>query len=161
MTNKNTVFIDTETTGLDPITDELLQIAAVDSDGKTLLNVYLKPTHTNSWESAMAVNGITPELVSDCPTFDDLKDSLANLFRGRDVVAYNMAFDGAFLESVLVEANSLICAMNAYTLINGKRTSLIKAVAVCDPNFTFKAHDALGDTLACKVVWDYCQKVGK
>lgn len=55
------IVIDTETTGLDADTDELLQVSIIDSQGNTLFNSYIKPLFTENWDEAMAVNHITPK----------------------------------------------------------------------------------------------------
>lgn len=55
------IVIDTETTGLDADTDELLQVSIIDGQGNTLFNSYIKPLFTENWDGAMAVNHITPE----------------------------------------------------------------------------------------------------
>lgn len=61
------IVIDTETTGLNAGVDELLQVSIIDDEGKTLFNSYIKPSKTKSWDSAMAVNHITPEMVANAP----------------------------------------------------------------------------------------------
>lgn len=46
------VFFDTETTGLDRESDELLQFSAINETGKVLLNTYIKPTQHSEWKDA-------------------------------------------------------------------------------------------------------------
>ena len=68
------ICFDTETTGLNSFNDEVLQLSIIDADsGETLFNKYMKPTHTDSWEQAQAVNGITPEMVDSCYTIEEYK----------------------------------------------------------------------------------------
>lgn len=59
------IVIDTETTGLNADTDELLQVSIIDSQGNTLFNSYIKPLYTDNWNKAMAVNHIIPEMVAN------------------------------------------------------------------------------------------------
>lgn len=59
------IVIDTETTGLDPNEDEILQLSVINvNDGSTIYNQYFKPEKATSWEQAQAVNGISPEMVA-------------------------------------------------------------------------------------------------
>lgn len=66
------IVIDTETTGLNADTDELLQVSIIDSQGNTLFNSYIKPLFTENWDGAMAVNHITPEMVANAPNISQL-----------------------------------------------------------------------------------------
>ena len=52
-------IFDTETTGLDRESDELLQFSAINETGKVLLNTYIKPTQHSEWKDAEAVNHIS------------------------------------------------------------------------------------------------------
>ena len=47
-----TVYLDTETTGLAPVRDELLEIAIVDDQGKTLVNTLIRPQFRKQWQEA-------------------------------------------------------------------------------------------------------------
>ena len=156
------VYVDTETTGLTD-NDELLSVSVVNDQGECLYHSLLKPEHTESWEAAETVNAITPEMVADAPSYNAVKEQLGNIFEGKHVVAYNMAFDGRFLEEPLKKAASTHCAMLAYAEYNGewdeerncfKWKKLADAVQNLASDFKFKAHDSLEDTKALKVVWD-------
>lgn len=91
--------IDTETTGLDPATDEVIQVGIVDAtDGRPVLATHVRPSRTASWPDAEAVNHISPDMVADAPSQDEVARRVRNAVRGSDaVVAYNAPFDAAFL----------------------------------------------------------------
>lgn len=74
------IVFDLETTGLDPSVDEILQIAAIDGDGNTLVNSYLRPYVQEYWPAAEAVNGITPDMVKDAPELHELLPVLKGIF---------------------------------------------------------------------------------
>lgn len=61
------VVLDTETTGLDPDTDEILQVAIISGSGAVLINELCRPEKALVWPAAQAVNGIAPAAVKDLP----------------------------------------------------------------------------------------------
>lgn len=159
---KKYIFIDTETTGLNAENDELLSISVVDHDGKCIFNSLVKPEHCSSWTDAEKVNGITPDMVKNAPKFKELMPVLNKIFKGKHVVAYNMAFDASFLGKTLRNADSLHCCMRAYAEYHGeydpvrqsfKWKKLIDAVKNCNPDFVFRPHSSLDDSMAAREVW--------
>jgi DNA polymerase-3 subunit epsilon len=80
------IFIDTETTGLYPEYDELLEIAIVDSKGKTLLNTLLKPIKQTEWPIAMEINDITPQMVANAPTLSEIAEQIEAIVKEKEVV---------------------------------------------------------------------------
>ena len=95
----DTVILDTETTGLHPEwDDELLSLAIVDSDGRRLFNSLVRPRRHEAWPQAQRVNGISPAMVWDAPTADELSDVVSSFVSdGHLVVGFNLIFDLKFL----------------------------------------------------------------
>lgn len=167
------VFVDTETTGLDSKSDELLSVSVVDHYGRCLFHSLVRPERKKTWNDAEKIHGITSEMVRNAPRFRTLKPMLNRLFRGRHVVAYNMNFDSSFLGNSLRHAASLHCCMKAYAEYNGeydpvrqnfKWKKLSVAVKNCNPDFVFTPHSSLDDSLAAREVWLYlmrCQKIAE
>lgn len=107
------LILDTETTGINAIErkgyerDEILQLSMVEASfnnkGKLLnmqtkMNRYFKPKNKTEWASAMAINGITPEMVDKCSTIDENIDDIINILNEYKVlIGQNISFDMNFL----------------------------------------------------------------
>ena len=155
---KNILVFDTETTGVNPYKDELLQFSAVNGDGVPLLNSYIKPEKHTQWPDAQKVNNISPETVKDAPLFKDLKEQIQELIDKADlIVTYNGKFDMDFLQLNGIKVDPQkphLDVMKAFAPLYGekykngkpKNKKLIEAASFY--GFDFKAHDSLGDSLA-------------
>ena len=95
----NIIAIDTETTGLDPILDEIIQFSAVDFDGNELADYLIKPLFHKEWPEAEKINHIPPEAVKDCPTVFDIMGEIQSVLKNADlIIGYNVNFDLSFLK---------------------------------------------------------------
>ncbi len=97
------LFIDLETTGLNPLQDRICQIGLIKPDGsefETLINPGVN-IHPNSIE----IHGITDEMVDDAPSFKDIAFDVINILEESEIfVAYNFQFDFQFLQNELFRA---------------------------------------------------------
>lgn len=92
------VSFDTETTGVSPVDDELLQITIVDDKENILLESYIKPAFRTSWKNAQQVNRINPKDIQDAPTAIELAPKIKEIFDQADVICgYNVGFDVDFV----------------------------------------------------------------
>ncbi|RLB54752.1 MAG: hypothetical protein DRI90_19960 [Deltaproteobacteria bacterium] len=94
--------IDSETTGLDPKSDRLVELAAVEfRQGEVLrrMGMLLNPGVPIP-AAANAVHGISDADVADCPPFQDVQERFLTHVAAADLlVGYNWPFDAAFLEA--------------------------------------------------------------
>ena len=85
------VYLDTETTGL-ATTDEIIEVAVIDSIGQELFNQFVKPTQQIP-SSATAINGIINEMVKSALPWPIVWQSLKPLLYNKVIASYNDEFD--------------------------------------------------------------------
>ncbi len=114
---REALFLDTETTGLGS-TDEIVEIAVLDSDGTPLLDTLIKPTVSISI-AASTIHGISESDLSNAPSFADMLPRLLDITHNRIIVTYNAEYDIRMLEqsakahNMKVELNEdVYCAMH-------------------------------------------------
>lgn len=99
------IFLDTETTGLDPKQGHrIIEVAGIEMinrrpTGKHF-HRYLNPQREID-AGAVAVHGITTEFLQDKPLFSDIVDELLEFLSGAELVIHNAPFDIGFLNSEL------------------------------------------------------------
>ena len=152
----NTVYLDTETTGVTD-DDEIVEITIIDDNGKPLINTLVKPVYHSSWPGAERVHGISPIEVRHAPTQSQISDDIRKIVKGAQVVIYNSPFDSKFLPE-LEDAAEIKCAMRAFAEWNNSRwIKLTNATKIIGYEWE-GAHRALADTLALRAVWKHISK---
>ena len=150
-----TVYLDTETTGLDA-DDEIVEIAIIDDNENILMNTLVKPIDHTQWPEAEKIHGISPMHVRNAPTQAQISDEIREAVRNHRVVIYNAKYDGQYLPE-LEDAAEISCCMEKFMEFNqGKRTSLMNATDI----IVYErqgSHRALADTLSCRAVWKAIQ----
>ncbi|MGQ6610540.1 3'-5' exonuclease [Serratia sp. IR-2025] len=126
----NCLILDTETTGLGDDA-EIVEIAVIDTAGKTLLNTLVKPKSIIP-VSAIAIHGITNEMVNDAPSWPEVCSELYPMISGRKVVIYNSGYDTRVIdqtnedwgitEHLNIEWPTFECAMLAYAEFYGQKS---------------------------------------
>jgi DNA polymerase-3 subunit epsilon len=90
--DRDLVFLDLETTGLNVIRDRIIQIAMVklhrDQQPPAELNMLINPGIPIS-EEAMMIHGITPKDLANKPTFQQVADKLLQFIGNADLAGYN------------------------------------------------------------------------
>lgn len=145
------LVIDTETTGLDPYTDEILSIAIVNGRGERLLSTYLRPLTHFSWPEAEAVNGISWSMVKNAPTITEKRDEISTIIDRDDilVVGYNVRFDLKFVGCNIGTCNELHI-LDVMDLYDEVKTTGRSRLVDCARRYgyEYEAHGALADARA-------------
>ena len=99
------IFLDTETTGLEPrLGHRIIEVAGVEMVNRRLtgkhFHRYLNPGR-DSDEGALQVHGLTTEFLSDKPKFTEVVDELLEYITGAELIIHNAPFDIGFLDAEL------------------------------------------------------------
>lgn len=164
LADPNTIYIDTETTGL-PRGDsmpEIIQISLINWKGQPLFSAMLRPEGVIPYQSTK-IHGIENKDVNNCPSMGDLIDIISYLLLDKTLVAYNAAFDIKILthwlryyfkknKNVFWDSNFFPeCLMEYYSAWVGEWRSTKKDFKWQKlPKLGVgKAHDALVDAQSC------------
>jgi DNA polymerase-3 subunit epsilon len=167
--SRDLVFIDTETTGLDPLKHELLELAAIRTtpDGREVTATYhalIRPTRIETADTAaLSVNGYTPEKWSGAVDCETALGELAKLVTDAVVVGHNVSFDLGFINEA-ARAYSTTIPWYKYKIDTASLAwplavkGLIKTQSLQNVEGFFgmtrdERHRALGDADACRRVY--------
>ncbi len=127
LSDQHAVILDTETTGLQT-SAEIVDIAIIDSQGKTLLNQLLSPRGKIPRE-ASAVHGITTADVATAPPWPGIHNQVEHILRSASIVViYNAEYDLRLLHqtcalyqlSMTNPRYQVECAMKRYAQFVGE-----------------------------------------
>ncbi len=93
------IVLDTETTGLDYTRERLVEFAAVRLENGKITDEYqtLINPQQHIRKSSIAIHGITPEMVEDAPTEEEVMPKILKFIGDYPIVAHNVIFDYSFL----------------------------------------------------------------
>lgn len=167
-TLEGVLILDTETTGLEPGVNEILQLSIIDGAGNELYNGYFCPC-AHEWTKAERVNHISPAAVQTAPRLSaELPRISTILARAHTLIGYNLPFDLDFLSCsgvILPHDITEIDVMRLFAPIYGeysekhggyKWQKLTKAAAFYGYDWTEygSAHDSRADCHATLFVYN-------
>jgi DNA polymerase-3 subunit epsilon len=154
------IFLDTETTGLNPETgDRIVEIGCIEMVSRRLtgrhLHLYLNPERPGS-EEATRIHGLTDAFLADKPKFREVAAEFVEFVRGAEIIIHNAAFDVGFLNAELRRVqqpkvaelaggilDTLVMAREQYPGKANSLDALCRRLEVDNTNRTF--HGALLD----------------
>jgi DNA polymerase-3 subunit epsilon len=159
----STVYLDTETTGLND-GDEVVDLAVVGWDGTVLLDTLVRPKRRIP-PDATKIHHLTDDDVRFAPSWCDVYPWLCRTIAGKRVIVYNAAYDFKIIsgccrhDGLAMSADPWDCAMNAYARYRGEvnrhsgRFRWHSLERACQAfGIPAGGHRALGDALACRKV---------
>ena len=93
------IVLDTETTGLDYTKEKMVEFAAVRLENgkiKDQFQTLINPQQ-HIRKSSIAIHGITPEIVEDAPTEEEIMPKILEFMGDYPMVAHNAIFDYCFI----------------------------------------------------------------
>lgn len=152
------VFVDLETTGLNPALDRIIEVAAVRLSGDGSRETFQRLVNPGLPvpEYITRLTGIDTGMVADAPSFEEIRAPLLRFLEGGVIVAHNAGFDVSFLQAALGHALPNNCVdtcdlarllfpnVSSYSLRHLVRTLQIEEIP---------AHRALEDTLALEALF--------
>lgn len=152
-------IVDTETTGLYPGGDRVIEIAVVRADPrqepKVLLDTLINPRRP---VAATEIHGISDADVADAPTFEDVAALVVDALCGSVFASYNVYFDAKFMREELRRVGVRdfpphLCLMYMRRMLGlGRKCSLGDACKESGVPY-LKAHHAAADAIAAAALW--------
>lgn len=151
------VILDTETTGLSPLIDEVIELASIkiDAAGAHLFQSLIRPT-IEIPANVIAIHGITNAMVADAPPAAQVMAQWLEHIGDAPLMAHNARFDLGFISMASFKAKLTFSNRKVYCSCqlarkvfaqapNHKLSTLAKLMEVPLENH----HRAAADTIAC------------
>lgn len=153
------IYIDCETTGLDPERDEILTFSAVNSRGEVLFDGMFRPERVTEWPEAEKVNGISPADTAGCRPISEYAEKISGILSSAEAVyGWNVGFDISFLAAAGACDRDRVCShdsMEAFMEMWGepdvrrpgelRRKRLTDAADILGFEWDGRAHGSLAD----------------
>lgn len=162
---------DTETTGLYPAKDRVIEIGAVrfSKDGvQEQYSQLINPEKPMPY-MAMKVNGITDSMLCNQPLFPAVYPKFADFLKSSILIAHNTRFDVSFINSELEKANlpelkaphvpaydTVRLAQKCYPHLGKFNLQYLASVLIIP---VYSAHRALDDARVCMEIFLKCMEV--
>jgi DNA polymerase-3 subunit epsilon len=158
----NLVYLDIETTGLNPQNSKIVEIAMfkfADGDEKKFEKL-VNPGHPIPLECSK-IHSIYDDMVCNCPTFKDIAKDVLDFIGSGTVVCHNAMFDLSFVHKELLESgiavppiqyiDTLKLARNHFSFSSNTLGAIANAIGV----EVDTAHRAMADVLTMVSVSKY------
>lgn len=167
MKRSRVLFFDLELTGVYEH-DEIISISICDGNGNMIMDTLVKPIRNKRWKKTEKIHGITPDMVANAPTLEELTPRIKKIFADADnLIAYGVSTDYSHIKHIYAteaEREALhekvrCCANEFVRYIHENRpeivhASLIDAMDCMGISWDGIPHSSVADTIACCRVWE-------
>ncbi len=167
MERDRVLFFDLELTGVYDH-DEIISVSITNANGEVLMDTLVKPLRKKKWNRTEKIHGISPAMVQDAPTLDELVPAIKEMFAHADnLIAFGVSTDYSHIKYIydsLSEQEALHkkvrCASIEFVRYQNEhfpdnnRASLVDAMSVLGIGWDGIPHSSIADTIACMKVWE-------
>jgi DNA polymerase III subunit epsilon len=160
-------IVDIETTGGNPRTDKITEIAVLLHDGQQIVNEFstLINPECRIPHHITAITGITNEMVANAPKFYEIAGKLVEITLNSVFVAHNVAFDYGFIRNEFSRlgynyTRDQLCTVKlSRKLIPGHQSYSLGRICE-DLNISINGrHRAMGDAVATAKLFDLLMEI--
>lgn len=159
-------FVDVETTGFNPASDRIIEVAVVRYEDGQIVDTYQTLINPEIYVSSFIqeMTGIDLWTLQTAPTFFEIADEILERFEDATLVAHNVGFDYGFLSKEFARLNyefrpSRLCTVQlSRALYQQFRSHALDSVIERFCIQCEERHRALGDTLATVEFFEIARK---
>ena len=167
MERERVLFFDLELTGVYDH-DEIISVSITNANGEVLMDTLVKPLRKKKWNRTEKIHGISPAMVQDAPTLDEIIPTLKAMFAEADnLIAFGVSTDYSHIkyiyeterEQEALHKKTRCCALEFVRFQNehypdNNHASLVDAMRTLDIGWDGIPHSSIADTIACMKVWE-------
>ncbi len=167
MERERVLFFDLELTGVYDH-DEIISVSITNAKGEVLMDTLVKPLRKKKWNRTEKIHGISPAMVQDAPTLDELVPAIKEMFENADnLIAFGVSTDYSHIKYIydsISEQEALHkkvrCASIEFVRYQSEHfpdnnhASLVDAMATLGIGWDGIPHSSIADTIACMKVWE-------
>lgn len=167
MDRRRVLFFDLELTGVYDH-DEIISVSIMDATGEILMDTLVKPLHKKKWNRTEKIHGISPAMVQDAPTLDELIPSIKEMFANADnIIAFGVSTDYSHIKYIYETEREqealhkkVRCAAIEFVRYQNEHfpdnthASLVDAMATMGITWEGIPHSSIADTIGCMKVWE-------
>ena len=167
MERDRVLFFDLELTGVYDH-DEIISVSITNANGEVLMDTLVKPMRKKKWNRTEKIHGISPAMVQDAPTLNELVPTIKEMFAHADnLIAFGVSTDYSHIKYIYESISEqeelhkkVRCASIEFVRYQSEHfpenthASLVDAMECLGIEWDGIPHSSIADTIACMKVWE-------